>query len=92
MLSVVRKHHEDKNWDRHYLGRWKNVTCLQVSIECPLILLVKLKWRQSRALGSEEANVMRKCFVVSLHWREVKVKVKCTPYTGTEALYRPYGP
>jgi hypothetical protein len=56
---------------------------LLVSIECPLILLVQLKWRKGRALGREEANVMRKCFVVSLHWREVKCKVK---YSLVQAL------
>jgi len=66
VLTVVKKHRENKkNWERHYTwGAEKDITCLQ---------MVKLKWGKIRALRSEEANVMRVCFVVSLRWNNVGV-------------------
>jgi hypothetical protein len=51
------------NWERYYLiGRditWdaeQKFTCLEVLVECPLVLPVKLKCRQGRALGSEKSE------------------------------------
>jgi len=38
--------------------RERAFTVLRFSIQCPLVLLVKLDWKQGTALGSEEGKVM----------------------------------
>jgi hypothetical protein len=41
----------------HLIQEGKKFTALEVPTQCPLILLVKVSWRKSRALGSEEDKV-----------------------------------
>lgn len=36
----------------------ENVTALKINVQCPLVLLVKVGWRQGRSLESEESKVM----------------------------------
>ena len=44
---------------RYIIAAWERTfTVLRVSIQCPLVLLVKLDWKQGKALGSEECKVM----------------------------------
>ena len=38
-------------------GGEKKFTALEVPRQCPLVLLVKVSWRESRALGSEKDKV-----------------------------------
>jgi hypothetical protein len=38
------------------LGRDRKLTALKVARQCPLVLLVKVGWRQGADLGSEEVD------------------------------------
>jgi hypothetical protein len=49
--KLSKKHYIYCEWDRE-------LTVLTVIKQCRLLLLVKLGWRQSRALGSEEEKAM----------------------------------
>jgi hypothetical protein len=42
---------------RHYHLRGGDIPVLRVHRQCPLVILVKLRLRQGKALGSEEGKV-----------------------------------
>ena len=43
---------------RCIIAAWETAfTVLRVSIQCPLVLLAKLDWKQGEALGSEKGKV-----------------------------------
>jgi len=47
-------------WYRRYIiAAWETAfTVLSASTQCPLVLLVKLDWKQVKALGSVDGKVM----------------------------------
>jgi hypothetical protein len=49
-----RRNREGRGTLINIMGGLRKVYCSEISKECPLVLLLKVGWKQSRALVSEE--------------------------------------